>query len=229
MSVNVLAISASPLKDERLFCELYALASERRRKKVDALRFEKDKRLSLAAEFLLMHACEKSGYDYKTLKFSENAFSKPFFLNCPLKFSLSHSEEMALCAAGDTEVGCDTEFVRPVEHSIAERFFAREEAEYLAKIRDENARTDAFFRLWTLKESVIKCAGKGLSMPLDSFCVDISDVFPHIKPESLSYKAAEFEICEGYKCAVCAENKKAKFEFTVLDTDIYESRLNLWK
>jgi 4'-phosphopantetheinyl transferase len=68
------------------------------------------------------------------------------------------------------DVGVDAEASdRSVDTlGLAKRFFAPGEARLLASLPTER-RIDAFYRLWTLKESFIKAVGQGLSIPLDAF------------------------------------------------------------
>ena len=78
-----------------------------------------------------------------------------------MHFNLSHSEERAVLAISDTaEVGIDLEHVRPIEHvDLARRYFHPDEmAAITASARYEEQRR-AFFRIWTLKEAVVKALG----------------------------------------------------------------------
>jgi 4'-phosphopantetheinyl transferase len=87
-----------------------------------------------------------------------------------LRFNVSHSEEQALFAVAlEREVGVDIEHVDPAVRvlELAGRFFAPEEAAVLRALPPE-ARHPAFFRLWTLKEALLKASGAGLSGPLDT-------------------------------------------------------------
>jgi 4'-phosphopantetheinyl transferase len=81
---------------------------------------------------------------------------KPCVPGARVKFNLSHSGELALCAvASDREVGVDVKRVRavPEMRRIVERFFPGEEAGDPA----------AFFRLWTRREAFVKATGRGLA------------------------------------------------------------------
>ncbi len=92
-----------------------------------------------------------------------------------LRFNLSHSGEMALCAlALHREVGIDLEFMHPVPdlQSIARSFFAPGENARLLSLPEER-RPAAFFNCWTRKEAYLKALGDGLARPLGRFEVTL--------------------------------------------------------
>jgi 4'-phosphopantetheinyl transferase len=120
---------------------------------------------------------EHLGLAPKAIVFVQNEFGKPSVAQAPsVHFSLSHSEDQALLAVSDTLlVGADLEHIRALEHlDLARRYFHPAE---IAAIEDQPKQSEqlrAFFRIWTLKEAVVKALGKGLSMPLDRFAVSIA-------------------------------------------------------
>ena len=85
---------------------------------------------------------------------------KPVFTDHPnCHFNLSHSGEMVLCALSDRPVGADIEIVCPRKREFPAYVFKGEEYDrYLALGGDWNA----FYTLWTEKESIIKYTGEGL-------------------------------------------------------------------
>ena len=98
-------------------------------------------------------------------------------------FNISHSGNWGMCTVSSAEVGCDTERI-PEEDQLpgllkaAARFFAAGEQEALFACTDRKRQAELFCRIWTMKESCIKCSGKGLRMPLDSFCVPVKEMPP---------------------------------------------------
>jgi 4'-phosphopantetheinyl transferase len=86
-------------------------------------------------------------------------------------FNLSHSGPCVAVAVADGEVGVDIERHRvvPAAASLVERVFHRNEQQWLARQPDAVA---AFFRLWTLKEALLKAAGTGFSHPPEQLCWD---------------------------------------------------------
>lgn len=118
------------------------------------------------------------GRDPRSLVFVQNEFGKPRLADHPgVHFSLSHSQDRALLAVSDgPEVGADLEMIRPVDHlDLARRYFHPEE---VAAIERHDDPQRAFFRIWTLKEAVVKAIGLGLSLPLDGFAVSIAGPRP---------------------------------------------------
>jgi len=123
------------------------------------------------------------GVDPRGLTFVENAWGKPRLAHQPgLHFSLSHSGDRAVLAASETlEVGADIERVREVDHlDLARRYFHANEVAAIEHATGEGGQRLAFFRLWTLKEAVVKALGLGLSIPLDSFELAIEDGAPRM-------------------------------------------------
>lgn len=78
-------------------------------------------------------------------------------------FNISHSGGyIAVLAGPNTQpVGCDIELVRPrcQQASIAGAYFSRDEQTWLASLPDEGARQAGFFKLWTLREAMLKQKG----------------------------------------------------------------------
>lgn len=85
-------------------------------------------------------------------------------------FNWSHSGERALIAvARGVRPGVDVETPRAGRTrdvlGLARRFFAPEEAAWLAALEEER-RQCAFLRLWTAKEALLKAHGRGLAFGL---------------------------------------------------------------
>ena len=81
----------------------------------------------------------------------------------------SHSGEALLLALGESiELGVDIEQVRPRPRAreLAQRFFHRDEVDWLAA-QEGRAMEFSFVRLWCAKEAVLKAHGKGLSFGLE--------------------------------------------------------------
>lgn len=98
---------------------------------------------------------------------------KPFLADYPgIYISLSHSGPYAACAVADGPVGIDVEARRPRRsfERVVQKLHPQERA---ALEQAEGAdRETLFYNLWVLKESFIKADGRGLGIPLNSFCME---------------------------------------------------------
>ena len=173
------------------------------------LRFiqEKDRKLSLGAGLLLHKILPIYGKDICDIYTDAN--EKPLIQG--LHFNLSHSEERILLAISDSAIGCDIEKIAKASFDLAEHFFCPDENNYLSGIVDENRKNQAFFRLWTVKESYVKMTGEGLGLPLNSFEARLGEtaegtaaIYQNSKPVSCFVR--EYTLGE-YQAAVCAEEK----------------------
>ena len=208
---------ASLLEDMELYNFIYSSVSEARRSKTDRLAFNKDRNLSLSAEYLLMCACRDFDLSYKDLRVGYGENSKPYLINSPLCFNLSHSEKRAMCVMSDVPCGCDVEFIKPFNPRIAERFFSFSEKQTVASGNTEREREELFYRIWTLKESFIKCTGTGLNTALDSFSVQPGNPYAKICQSGFDgeFTLKEFVPEDGYRysCCVKAAEGSCGFEF----------------
>ncbi|MDZ7323894.1 4'-phosphopantetheinyl transferase AcpT [Kosakonia sacchari] len=87
---------------------------------------------------------------------------KPAFAgDLPLWFSLSHSgDHIALLVSDEGEVGCDIEVIRPRNNwrSLANAVFSQAEHREIEQEHPAQ-QLDAFWRIWTRKEAIIKQRG----------------------------------------------------------------------
>lgn len=126
---------------------------------------------ALARAVLAHHAAAAPGQ----IAFAVNEYGKPRLalplLDRELGFNVSHTRELVACAvAWDRPLGVDVETIRDPPLDLVDRYFAPPEIATLRALAPVDQR-EAFFALWTLKESFIKALGMGLSMPLDRFAV----------------------------------------------------------
>ena len=103
---------------------------------------------------------------------ASGAHGKPYFPDAPqLQFSISHSGAYWLCAFSAAPVGLDVQQHRACQkQALARRFFSPAECAFL-----ERTAYVPFFDLWCAKESYLKYLGRGLRVPLDSFCVRLDE------------------------------------------------------
>jgi len=120
----------------------------------------------LAGRLLAAHALYPEGGSTPAAFFERVRFAahgRPFLPGGP-DFNLSHSGEVAICAVGHgCSVGVDVERIRSIEIETFSRCFSGEEWRLVTSASES---LEAFFRYWTIKESVLKADGRGLNVPM---------------------------------------------------------------
>jgi 4'-phosphopantetheinyl transferase len=157
--------------------DLGAMLSPDERNRSERLRFDRDRERFVAAHGILRVLLGRYvGARPADLGFDRNEFGKPKLVSefgNRLRFNLSHSADLVLVAvAADFEVGVDVELVSPGEDyfEIAQRFFARDELEFLTREPD-SLDAGSFLGIWTQKEAYLKARGEGFEIPPASFSV----------------------------------------------------------
>ena len=106
---------------------------------------------SISAWNLLAEGLKRLGIEaLPDVEFTD--WGKPYFVNCRLQFSLSHSGSIAAALISDQACGLDVEIIR---EELAEKLKAR-------VLSDDEIDMD-FFEVWTKKEAAGKLSGRGLS------------------------------------------------------------------
>lgn len=136
--------------------------------------------------------------------------------------NFSHSGTYVMCAvcmnSGNIRVGCDIQKMETVRMDVIMRRFCREEYETVKGAATEEEKKDLFFRYWVLKESFMKATGKGMAVPVNSFCIRMGDPpvlvsQPEEFPDAYFYREYRMEEFP-YKMAVCSTDPD-------IDTEIH--------
>lgn len=158
--------------------------------------FETDRAVFVGAHALLRHALG-SIFGGAAIRFRTNAYGKPELdldFEHGVHFNLSHTRGMAVCAiCCGHSVGVDVEAVdRSVDvELLAKRYFAAREHRLIAEA-PPHRRAEIFFRLWTLKEAMLKALGTGLAMPLRKFVFSLD-------PETSTMQLARMEVASEWQ------------------------------
>lgn len=179
--VHVWYTLTEPLRSPELLAWYLVLLSPAERARHDRFLFEHDRHTFLVAHALVRTTLSKyAAVAPEAWRFRENEHGRPEIDMVsdapPLRYSLSHTAGLVACAVTlAREVGVDVEHLdrQTIDQHVADRYFSAAEVEALGRLV-ETERRDAFFDLWTLKESYIKARGFGLSLPLDQFSFDLA-------------------------------------------------------
>ncbi len=169
----ILGIDVDFLKDQEVFDDWYHKMPEYRKNKIDRFKPQQSKRLSLGAGILLYKGLEMLGAS-DTVIFDDD-FQKPHVQGATdLEFNLSHSGNLAVCAFSDASVGIDVQETERFSGNLMNFVYKDEEIKYI-KYRSKNrVDTDLLCtKMWTMKESVMKYYGKGLSMDPRRIFIDL--------------------------------------------------------
>lgn len=203
--VTVYTFSIENLPDPAGEPGVMARLPKERTEKILKYRCEPDRKRSLGAGLLLLELLPRYGADIKDIRIS--ADGKPEAEG--VFFNLSHSGGYVICAVGDRPVGCDVEQVKKAPGQVAEHFFCESEIAYI-NMAESGRRDQAFFRIWTMKESYMKMTGEGMRLPLNEFEILLSS------PKAIRVRrAGKLQPCRiccfelpGYQISVCYMGSK---------------------
>jgi len=144
------------------------------RARSDRYVFEIDRARSIAARGGLRWLLSSyTGVPPDALIFQEGDYGKPLVRGTSIhhEFNVSHAGDYILIGiTTGAQCGVDIEGSRAhiSEQSIGESFFCPREIQWLRQTEK------GFFRLWTIKEAILKAVGRGLSIRLSD--VDVTDI-----------------------------------------------------
>jgi len=154
------------------------MLSEYRKNKITALKSVEAKKQSRAAGMLLAYALNACfGIDESGLEYGVTAQGKPYLVHyADIHFNISHTSGWCAVALSDKPVGIDIERIKNFfdGHSrvaVAKRYFTAQEivAYGLNLSGAGKLGTRCFYRLWTAKESAVKCSGEGIAEGFKTF------------------------------------------------------------
>lgn len=129
-----------------------------------------DRHAHLYGKLLLLEALQYSGYNnYSFDQLKYNKYNRPYLSN-DFDFNISHSGVYVFCAFGiNIKVGLDVQQIKEVDLNS---FKDTMNAGQWSKIKLFSNPMRKFYEYWTIKESVIKAEGKGLSIPLNEINIE---------------------------------------------------------
>ena len=158
-----------------------------------------DKQAALFGKILLLEGLKKYGLDKECLNhLCYNSWDKPYLKYGPC-FNISHSGNLVVCAVNKKNpLGIDVEKISDIKLDDFEAYMSSEQWEIIRESSNPHA---TFFSFWTIKESVIKADGKGLSIPLTDIVfknlkIDLNDKIWHL---------TELKLHKGYACCLACD------------------------
>lgn len=136
-----------------------------KKKEIEAMRFDEDKCRSLVGRLILLHHLKitKNIRNYEKLRIGYTTSGKPFIREIQnVHFNISHSSVFVACAISScSNIGIDIELIKEVSFSDYIDVFTFKE--YFFITRNKNPLI-SFYKLWTLKESLLKAVGCGFNI-----------------------------------------------------------------
>lgn len=158
-----------------------------------------DRHSHLLGRMLLKTGLEMHGFKESCLgDLNYCKFNRPY-LKDNIDFNISHSGCYVICAIGEeVKLGIDVEKIYGVEFKDFKKVMTSEQWE---EINHSECPSRAFFQYWTIKESVIKADGRGLSIPLQEL---------HVKENMVVYDNSTWHLhqlsIDSEYCACLATN-----------------------
>ena len=189
------------------FSDWYEKMPEYRREKIDKMKPEGGKRLSLGAGILFCEGLKSYGLDPQDVKIELGENETPFISDTGLSFNLSHSKDVAVGAFSEKEVGIDVEKVKEFKKTLVEYVFDESEINAVKEEAgsDLDLENSLYTKLWTMKESLMKYCGKGISMSPKKIVISENSVsYEGKKLENITFTHFEYG---DYHISVCSEDK----------------------
>lgn len=129
-------------------------------KKISNMVFYEDRLRSASGYYLAKKMiAEESKYQINDLVISADRFKKPFMINCPLHFNISHSFEYVACAVDYYDIGIDIERIRRYSPYDLKYYCSEAESAYIQEPKEIHEREKRFCDVWTFKEAFQKLRG----------------------------------------------------------------------
>lgn len=189
---NIFYYDINKMSDEIYFEELESL-NYFRKKEILKKASINDRKRSLAGDLLVKKYLSKIyGIKKEKIEIKKGEHGKPYVLNIPAHFNISHSGNYVVVAISDQPIGIDLEIIEDFSAILAKKVFNDDELKYISEIgysKKKSVMQQRFYEIWTAKEAYLKYLGCGISGGINalSFSLSNSKLIPNKKDIVLSY------------------------------------------
>lgn len=199
---------------------LLALLGDAERERFRRLRYEK-----LGREYLYAHALLRVGLSSirpvvpSRWRFGRDHLGRPHIdfprKHTQLSFSLSHTVSLVGCALrSNGVVGFDVESIDPIDvENTADFVFSQQEKQAWLALATTSERISRFYRLWTIKEALLKAAGIGLLVSPSAISIEMGQAplpvireLPRELGQPANWKAVELYAGAHHVAAVAVKS-----------------------
>jgi len=215
--VKIFAYNFKKVLHKNDFKFIMGVLSESEKRRIDSFKRKDDQVRNMLGRYLLRKILSKYLDIFpEKIELTSNDYGKPIFSNDKfnnINFNVSYSGDWIVVVVSEHgKIGVDIEKIRPVNITISENCFAKEEILYLYNQKVRKLKT--FYKIWTLKESFVKAIGEGLFCSLKSFYFEF-DRSGRIKiriknkvKDNDTWYFKMYNIDKSYKMALC-QNKNS--------------------
>ncbi len=204
-------LNITSLDDEAKFRSFYQAMPRYRQDKIDAFKPRKSKLLSLGAGILLDRAMTDIAItDYEPEYRGQN---KPYIKGrSDVFYNISHSGDVVVLALSGKEIGVDVEQIRHFEDTLINYVFSDTDKATAKELStnfsgDEESRFDqAYTRLWTVKESIMKHSSMGITLSPKAITITLKG--GRLVADSPEYECSSLcllpENIDDYQITICS-------------------------
>ncbi|MEM1339585.1 MAG: 4'-phosphopantetheinyl transferase superfamily protein [Bacteroidota bacterium] len=171
-----------------------------------------DRELTITGKLLLIEGLKLYEVDAQRLEqLQYTTYGRPY-LDLELDFNISHSGEYVICGlAKGMRLGVDIEERKTVDINSFYKVFTPKE---LIAIRSSKKTEETFYNYWTIKESVMKAIGKGLSIPPVEIEIDSDQQASY---DDQIWYVRNIQIDEHYASHIATDYKYVKLNYHWID------------
>ena len=166
-----------------------AMMDEERRRRVNDIAGEDDRRRTVAGELLARRLlAQRLGCGEGEVPLRWDEMGKPTVDAVGVYVSVSHSGPYAVCAIADVPVGVDVEVVRSADEKFMRRVCSEAEMAYI-RVGDDGD-CARFWEIWTAKEALFTLTGKGPLLALSRLSLPRGVVLDHVMQKGCALTTA---------------------------------------
>jgi len=181
---------------------------------INQYKFEQQRWHTFLGKKLLEFALSENNFTHTLSDIKYYKKEKPY-LTENIDFNISHSGDYVILAfVQNNNVGIDIEKHRNIDNTLFKKYFNDVEWK---NIQEANKPNSIFFDYWAIKESAIKCDGRGVEILGKTYIYDESSLLC----DEQIYYYKKLKIDEKYSASVCTKQqdeilKIKKIELSIL-------------
>lgn len=166
--INLYILELNNNFDNSYFDRYSFLLSDERLQKCHSMKFDICKKITMFSELLIRKVSSTMlGIRPIDITIDIALYGKPTIKNDKsFNFNISHTKNIIIMGVSNSEIGVDIEKNIEYDFGIIEKCFTKNESIFIS---NHKSKSEAFYEIWTRKESYLKYRGIGLSLPLISF------------------------------------------------------------